>query len=197
LQLVTIVVFDPAVNLVVRASRLHRARKTPAPQFPASFGDGPFAKCLTAPAGNTTLSTENYQTMSISRTLPILESRECACEGGSLDKLIQPAILVVLSKGPLHGYRLAEQIGQSPMFGGQKPDVSGIYRFLKAMERQGMVEASWDLAKRGPAKKSYQITSAGQLCLERWINTLEHHRRGITELLRAARAAVGPRNGPR
>jgi DNA-binding PadR family transcriptional regulator len=134
--------------------------------------------------------------MSNIRTLPIIEARECACEGGSLDKLIQPAILVVLAKGPLHGYRLAEQIGQMPMFGGQKPDVSGIYRFLKTMEKQGMVDASWDRTKRGPAKKSYQLTSAGQICLARWIKTLEQHRRGITKLLRAARTAVGPSNKP-
>lgn len=129
--------------------------------------------------------------MSIISTLPVIASGDCACEGGSLDKLIQPAILVMLAKGPLHGYRLAEQIGQTPMFGGHKPDVSGIYRFLKTMEKQGMVEATWDLAERGPAKKSYQITAAGQHCLERWITTLEQHRRGITELLRAARGAVG------
>lgn len=135
--------------------------------------------------------------MSINRPLPVIELRDCACEGGSLDKLIQPAILVVLAKGPLHGYRLAEQIGQMPMFGGQKPDVSGIYRFLKTMEMQGMVESSWDLAKRGPAKKSYRITSAGQMCLERWIKTLEIHRRGITDLLRAARAVVKPRKTDR
>jgi len=131
--------------------------------------------------------------MSIIRSLQIVQPGTCACEGGTLDKLIQPAILVVLAKGPLHGYRLAEQIGQSPMFGGQKPDVSGVYRFLKTMEKQGMVEASWDIAKRGPAKKSYQLTSAGEICLARWIKTLEQHRRGITELLRAARTAVGPR----
>ena len=135
--------------------------------------------------------------MSIIRTLPVIEPRECACEGGSLDKLIQPAILVVLVKGPLHGYRLAEQIGQSPMFGGQKPDVSGIYRFLKTMEKQGMVESSWDVAKSGPAKKSYQITSVGEACLERWIKTLEHHRQGITELLRAARTVINPRKTER
>lgn len=135
--------------------------------------------------------------MSIIRALPVIEPRECACEGGSLDKLIQPAILVVLAQGPLHGYRLAEQIGQSPMFGGQKPDVSGIYRFLKTMEKQGMVESSWDVAKSGPAKKSYQITNAGERCLERWIKTLEHHRQGITELLRAARTVVKPRKTDR
>ncbi len=29
---------------------------------------------------------------------------ECPCEGSTLDKLVQPAILTILSDGPLHGY---------------------------------------------------------------------------------------------
>jgi DNA-binding PadR family transcriptional regulator len=131
--------------------------------------------------------------MSGIRQLTVLQPQDCACEGGTLDKLIHPAILVVLAKTPLHGYRLAERIGKMPIFGGQQPDVSGIYRFLKIMESQGLVTASWTVGQRGPAKKSYQITRAGEMCLTRWIRTLEHHRRGLTELLRAARVATGSR----
>jgi DNA-binding PadR family transcriptional regulator len=117
------------------------------------------------------------------------ESVECPCDGGTLDRLIQPAILAVLADGPLHGYRLAERIGELPGFTGQKPDVSGVYRFLKTMEQRGVVASTWDLSTSGPAKKCYQITAAGQQCLHRWINTLENYRRGITALLAAARKA--------
>ena len=53
----------------------------------------------------------------------------CPCDGKTLDRLIQPAILVVLADGPLHGYRLVERIGKLPGFSGQKPDASGVYRF--------------------------------------------------------------------
>ena len=45
---------------------------------------------------------------------------DCPCGGRTLDKLIQPAILVVLAAGPLHGYRLAERIGELTMCGGQR-----------------------------------------------------------------------------
>ena len=113
----------------------------------------------------------------------------CPCDGGTLDRLIQPAILVVLADGPLHGYRLTERIGKLPGFAGQKPDASGVYRFLKAMEGKGLVASSWDLSASGPAKKSYQLTAAGANCLRRWIKTLENYRRGISGLLGAARKA--------
>jgi DNA-binding PadR family transcriptional regulator len=106
-----------------------------------------------------------------------------------LDRLIQPAILVVLAGGPLHGYRLVERISKLPGFAGQKPDASGVYRFLKAMERKGLVASSWDISENGPAKKSYQHTPAGRQCLHRWIGTLENYRRGISGLLGVARKA--------
>jgi len=110
--------------------------------------------------------------------------------GASLDRLVQPAILVILAEGPLHGYRVTERIGAMPGFAGTKPDVSGVYRFLKTMEGNGLVVSSWDLSERGPAKKSYQITSAGERCLRRWIKTLEQYREGIAVLLRTARKAA-------
>jgi len=123
----------------------------------------------------------------------MLASATCPCTGGTLDKLIQPAILAVLAKGPLHGYKLAERIGRMPLFRGQKPDLSGIYRALKAMESQDFVVSSWDLSENGPAKKSYRLTEAGEQCLSHWIETLEQYRQGITVLLKTARTAVAGR----
>ena len=113
----------------------------------------------------------------------------CSCDGGTLDRLIQPAILVVLAAGPLHGYRLVERIGEVPGLAGRKPDASGVYHMLKAMERKGLVASSWDVSESGPAKKSYHITPTGGQCLHRWIKTLENYRRGISGLLGAARKA--------
>jgi len=130
--------------------------------------------------------------MSATRLPLTLDLQECPCAGVTLDKLVQPAILVILAEGPLHGYRIAERIAEMSICGGHKPDVSGIYRFLKAMEGRGLVASSWDLSESGPARKSYQITKAGELCLAQWIKTLEDYRQGITELLKAARKVVSP-----
>ena len=114
----------------------------------------------------------------------------CPCEGNTLDKLVQPAILAVLAEGPLHGYKLAERIGEMPICGGRKPDASGIYRFLKWMETNGYVVSSWDLSETGPAKKSFRITPAGEECLAHWIETLERYRNRINALLKTARIAL-------
>ena len=44
---------------------------------------------------------------------------------GGLGKLVQPAILAVLGEGRLHGYKLAERLGEMPIRGERKPDLSG------------------------------------------------------------------------
>lgn len=117
--------------------------------------------------------------------------RACPCAGDTLDRLIQPAILIVLTAGPRHGYRVAQQISRRLAGGGQQPDLSGIYRFLKSMEKKGLVESSWDLSRGGPARRTYAITADGQRCLAQWIATLQRYRDGINDLLRIARSAVG------
>jgi DNA-binding PadR family transcriptional regulator len=123
------------------------------------------------------------------RNLPV-ELADCPCSGGTLDKLIQPAILVVLAGGPLHGYRLVERLGGMRILAGQRPDASGVYRFLKTMETKGLVVSNWDTSGTGPAKRVFQITAQGASCLRTWIATLEEYREGITSLLKAARKAV-------
>jgi PadR family transcriptional regulator, regulatory protein PadR len=128
--------------------------------------------------------------METNRLEVLTDFDECPCTGGTLDKLVQPAILVVLTEGPSHGYRLVERVGEMSLSGGQKPNASGVYRVLKQMEARGLVASSWIFSESGPAKRSYQLTSTGEDCLKHWIETLTAYRDGISSLLRAARKAV-------
>lgn len=114
----------------------------------------------------------------------------CPCAGATLDRLIQPAILSLLSEGPMHGYGLAERLRELAATGEAKPDISGVYRFLRAMQRKGLVRSSWDLSHNGPPRRLYTITRDGHRCLARWVTTLQRYRDGIDELLRTARNAI-------
>jgi DNA-binding PadR family transcriptional regulator len=133
--------------------------------------------------------------MSTIGNVPILDLDHCPCSGGTLDKLIQPAILAVLAGGPLHGYRLVERIGQMPMLAGRRPDASGVYRLLKSMEARGLLSASWDLSESGPAKRLYRLMPAGTECLLHWIQTLEEYRRSVSALLELSREAIANSQG--
>ena len=72
--------------------------------------------------------------------------KECAELGKSLNRLSQPTILTLLaqSETPLHGYIIVQQAASSPMFGGKKPDATGVYRALKRMEESGLVTSEWE-----------------------------------------------------
>jgi len=114
---------------------------------------------------------------------------DCPCSGGTLDKLLQPAILTALAQDDLHGYRIVRQMAALPIFQGRPPDVSGVYRTLRRMETRKLVEASWNVSDRGPAKRRYTLTAAGRQCLRRWQETLSAYQEAIGSLLTATRQA--------
>lgn len=117
----------------------------------------------------------------------------CPCRGLTLDRLVQPRILAVLAGESLHGYRIAERIARAPRSRG-RPDVTGIHRFLRAMERRGLLASSWESSRSGPARRLYRITETGRDCLAVWAGTPESHRAEIGTVLRLARRSL-PRIG--
>jgi DNA-binding PadR family transcriptional regulator len=115
---------------------------------------------------------------------------ECPCSGTTLSKFVQPAIMTILARGGLHGYRIVEAVANSPMFAGCRPGPTGVYRVLRTMEERGLVVSTWGVSDKGPARRSYQLTGQGRECFRRWIGTLDEHRRAIGRLLGAARKAA-------
>ncbi|MGB2824942.1 MAG: PadR family transcriptional regulator [Phycisphaerae bacterium] len=112
----------------------------------------------------------------------------CPCSGRTLAKLVQPAVMTVLAKEPMHGYLIAQRLDEMAMFRRHSPDPTGIYRLLKSMEQNGLVISTWDLADSGPAKRRYELTSDGRACLAKWIETLEDYEQAVTELLETMKA---------
>ena len=115
---------------------------------------------------------------------------QCPCVGATLDKLIQPAMLAILSAGPLHGYELARKIGEIPHFLDDAPDLSGVYRMLKTLEARGMVTSDWDISEGGRAKRIFSITDDGRQCLEHWQETLRNYHKAIGSLLKTVQKAT-------
>ena len=108
---------------------------------------------------------------------------QCSCSGKHLVRLLKPAILGILAREPVHGYLVAQRLKAMAMFKGQTLDPTGMYRHLKAMEDEGLVASSWDLAESGPARRRYSLTAEGTECLALWTETLEQYRDSVTEIL--------------
>ena len=116
----------------------------------------------------------------------MLDFQQCSCTGKNLDKLLQPMILLLLSREDLHGYALIQRLAGSPLVDTQKPDPTGVYRILKTMEERGLVTARWDDSLRRLPKRVYALAPAGRECLANWIRTLSDYRNAIDAFLELA-----------
>jgi poly-beta-hydroxybutyrate-responsive repressor len=121
--------------------------------------------------------------------LPVIQTEDCACDGRTLARLVQPAILAALAQSEAHGYMIVHRLSEMPMYCGHTPDTTGVYRFLRQMERKGLVSSEWEASAAGPAKRLYRITDEGRGCLRRWVKTLTEYRNAIESLLEFTRDA--------
>ena len=61
------------------------------------------------------------------RTLKVSVNKKCACQGGTLDRFIQPSILLILTWGESNGYMIIKQMRELSMFQEGLPDATGVY----------------------------------------------------------------------
>ncbi len=95
---------------------------------------------------------------------------------------LQPSLLLILAKGPQHGYSLMEQLGSRQLMGGEV-DVGNLYRTLRRMEGEGLVSSTWSEDGPGPNKRIYRITERGEKLLKFWAGSLEQRIRTINRFL--------------
>ena len=81
---------------------------------------------------------------------------ECSCKGKSLDHFLQPTILMLLSEEEMHGFLLLKRISETPLFAGEYPDPTGLYRFLKKMEGLGMLASREEEQENVAYGRSYR-----------------------------------------
>lgn len=117
------------------------------------------------------------------------KKKVCACEGHTLDRLLQPTVMALLTEGSQHVYEILRRLRESPLMEGKRPDPTGVYRLLDAMEEQGLVSHTVTASEEGPAKRLYALTRSGNKCLDKWIRTLKKYQRNIGDLVAMIEAA--------
>jgi PadR family transcriptional regulator, regulatory protein PadR len=89
-----------------------------------------------------------------------------------VERFIEPSLLLLLRERPVHGYELAERLGE--LAGEDEPVGAGnLYRILRALEDEGIVKSEWDAELPGPAKRTYALTPAGGRLLDSWATALQ------------------------
>lgn len=83
----------------------------------------------------------------------------CGCQGPRMERFIQPCMLLLLHEKPAHGYGLMESLKEFGFEDGADPGL--VYRNLRKMEEEGLVESEWETEGAGPAKRLYKVTARG------------------------------------
>ena len=92
-------------------------------------------------------------------------SSETQSKNSPMWGLVQPAVLLVLSEGPQHGYALLEALQDRGYLPG-KADVGNLYRGLRRLEKAGAVMSEWvRQSGPGPNRRTYRITDQGRQLL--------------------------------
>jgi poly-beta-hydroxybutyrate-responsive repressor len=92
-----------------------------------------------------------------------------------------PVILLALREWNSYGYELMEQ---AAAFGFEAMNPGTLYRTLRQMEKDGVVESTWETSKGGPARRMYSITDAGEAYLGFWAEALDQYRRNMDAFFR-------------
>ncbi len=100
---------------------------------------------------------------------------------GTLDVLI----LKSLSWGALHGYAVAEAIGERS---GQvlKVEEGALYPALHRLEKRGLLEAEWGLSENNRRAKFYRLTSSGRAHLRAEAQTWTRYAAAVSRVLEAS-----------
>ncbi len=89
---------------------------------------------------------------------------------GTIERFVEPCILLLLSKATSHGYGLMEGLAKHC---GEKVDVGDLYRTLRRMEQDGRVTSVWDKKDNERDRRVYTITETGRAFLKDAITSLK------------------------
>lgn len=92
-----------------------------------------------------------------------------------------PVVLLMLRQWSSYGYELMEKMAE---FGMRVMNAGSFYRTLRQMEKDGLVNSTWDTSEAGPAKRRYSITEAGDAYLKFWTQSLDHYQKMMNSFLR-------------
>ena len=96
--------------------------------------------------------------------------------------MMRPALLFFMHLGSAHGYDLVEQLRS---FGISDIDPSLVYRILRDMEGEGLIQSVWNEEKsQGPPRRVYSLTAEGNQRLHYYIEDIRSIRSQIDKLMK-------------
>ncbi len=99
----------------------------------------------------------------------------------TLDKLIQPGLLLFVYIKPSHGYELIQNYNK--LQSTEEVEPGTIYRNLRRMEKNRLLTSSWQISESGPARRLYEITEKGINVLDETAAKIEKQKLQVEQFL--------------
>ena len=99
-------------------------------------------------------------------------------------RFLRPGLLTLLRRDSGHGYNLLQGLEELG-FDTEGMDPSVVYRALRDMEEEGLVDSRWGEESLGPRRRVYSLTGDGKDVASAWVEDLERARAEIDRLLSA------------
>ncbi len=97
-------------------------------------------------------------------------------------RFLRAFLLLFLSMGEAHGYELIEKLKDMGVKY-ETYEVGYVYKTLRNMEKDGILESRWNVKEKGAAKRIYRKTKKGKQNLASWAAVLENIRDSIGNFL--------------
>src|SRR5215216_3574443 len=85
--------------------------------------------------------------------------------GWSPRDILIPYVLLAVSLQRAHGYLIEEYLRN---VGFLSLEMSTLYRTLRQLEKDGLLQSAWEPGPTGPARRVYSLTDVGRGWLDQW-----------------------------
>lgn len=89
--------------------------------------------------------------------------------GSEVRNLLHPFLLLLVREHPGHGYDLINRLA---LLGVADVEPGHVYRVLRHLERERLLDSVWVTSAAGPARRRYELTAKGLADLEAWMYRL-------------------------
>ncbi|WP_051962924.1 PadR family transcriptional regulator [Mesoaciditoga lauensis] len=118
----------------------------------------------------------------------------CARVGFKSGNILIASLLNLLLEEPSYGYSLVEKL-QSLGIDQSSVPYGVIYRLLRDMESENLIESEWEIEDSGPSRRVYSITKEGKEYLERWLNNAKGNLKILENLISNIEKALQKEKG--
>ena len=101
-----------------------------------------------------------------------------------IERPIQAELLLLLGQRPSHGYELIQRLNDAEFKSGEA-DAATVYRNLRRMDKDGLIDSHWEVGESGPGRRLYKLTTQGEDSLKVWAKYIAHQKERLENYLQA------------